>query len=352
MKTVGMLYGVLILCWLMAPANAEQVKLKEDTKQLVEAVKNFRLEAVLTPIDALKKNSSADGLADLTRVEDAFFDEMPQSVAWSAFFSSSVYAVAPLNDQTHVVLFYHPWSDTALMTNWESKGKRFLMIQAKLLLGDYLRQFGKPPFDAQPAWERDTAALTPLLTLPMAVGETLCAFESIYPLSGILPAGSLVSAQRKQFEDNFGNVDVVQVLQSVANIRFERSVAALVRFENDDAFKTYKELTYMIFRNIREGNMQDIEVTLPMTNPETFNLIKENAVTIGAQFKVVSVAKTKNDCFIFLLHVADPNNVLAFWFQTDKKKFGLRQATFMNHIFSASSLDQIKELVEIARKQK
>lgn len=352
MKTARMLSVVLTFGWLMVPASAEQVRLREDTKQLVEAVKNFRLEAVLTPIDALKKNSTADGLVALARVEDKFFSETPRPVGWSVFFSSSVYAVAPLNDQTHVVFFYHPWSDTALMTVWGAKDKRPLMIQAKLLLGDCVRQFGKPPFEVQPAWEREAAGLTPLLALPLAIGETLRAFESIYPLSGALPADSPFAVQRKQFEDNLGNGDVVKAVQSAANTRFERSVTALVRYEKDAAFKTYKQVTDMMLGNIRNGDISDIEVTLPMTNPETYNLIKDNAVAIGSQFKVVSVAKTQEDCFIFLIHVGDPNNVLALWLQADKNKCGLRQATFMSHIFSASYLDQIRQLVELVRKHK
>ena len=66
----------------------------------------------------------------------------------------------------------------------------------------------------------------------------------------------------------------------------------------------------------------------------------------------MSVAKTQTDCFIFLIHVADPNDVLALWLQTDKGKYGLRQATFMSHVFSATYLDQIRQLVELARKHK
>jgi hypothetical protein len=350
MNMIRMLSVVLISGWLMLPANAGQVKLRGDTKQLVEVLKTFRLEAVLMPIDALKKNSSADGLADLVRVEDAFFSETLRPVAWSVFFSSSVYAVAPLNEQTHVVLFYHPWSDTALMTVWGLKDKRLVMIQAKLLLGDCLRQFGKPPFEVQPAWEREAAELTPLLAVPLATGETLCAFESLYPLSW--PDGVPLTTQRRQFEACLENVDVMKAVQAAANMRFERSVTALVRYEKDDAFKTYRQVIEIILGHIRNGDMQDIEVTLPGTSPETYNLIKENTVKIGSQFKVVSVAKTQKDCFVFLINVADPNNVLALWLQTDKNKCGLRQATFMSHIFSASHVDQIRSMVELVRKQK
>ena len=347
-----MIAGCVASSVVLVSANAEQVKLREDTKQLVETVKDFRLEAVLKPIEALKKNSSAAGLADLVRVEDTFFSETPRPVGWSVFFSSSVYTVAPLNDKTHVVLFYHPWSDTALMTVWGSKDKRLLMIQAKLILGDCLRQFGKPPFEVQPQWEREVAALTPLLTLPLATGETLEAFEHMYPLSGALPADSPFVAPRKQFEDGCANADVMKAVQAAAALRFERSVTALVRYEKDADFRTYKEVTDLLLEHICKGDMKDIRATLPLTNPETYKLIKDNAATIGSQFKVVSVAKTQTDCFIFLIHVADPNDVLALWLQTDKGKYGLRQATFMSHVFSATYLDQIRQLVELARKHK
>lgn len=343
---------LLSLVWVMAPVNADQVRLRSDTKQLVETVKNFRLEAVLRPVEALKKNSSADGLVDLMRVETAFFRETPRPVGWSVFFSSSVYTAAPLNDQSYIVVFYHPWSDTALVTVWGPKDRRFLMIQANLILGDCLRQFGKPPFEAQPAWEREAELLTPLLALPLATGETLQAFERIYPLSGVLISDSPFVAQRKNFEDSIQNGDVMNAVQSAANTRFGRSVTALLRYEKDTAFRIYKQAVDTILGNIRNGDISDIKVTMPMTNPETYNLIRDNAVVIGSQFKVVSVARTQKDCFIFLIHVADPNNVLALWLQTDKNKYGLRQATFMSHVFSASYLDQIQQKVQLIREPK
>ncbi|MDD5286438.1 MAG: discoidin domain-containing protein [Desulfuromonadaceae bacterium] len=313
-------------------------------QQLIEAVKIFRLEAIVAPVSTLKKYSSISALQNITDIENRLFTETPHEVGWKYYFATSTYTVVPLTEQTYRVLFYHPWSDTAIMTNWQYANKQFVMTHVELILGDYIRQYGQTPFEVQPLWERKSVTITPLLAVPLSAGETLGAFENIFPASVKVENNSPFAKQRRNFDNNITNKEIQISMLAAANLRFERGITALIRYEQDKNFEIYRDSTYLLLSNVKMGDFRALKVTIPQTSNETFDLIKSSNKEIGL-FKVVSVLKAPSDCFVFLSHPADPNNILVLWFQTESGKFGLRQAHFINHIFSASYVSQLKELV-------
>ena len=314
-------------------------------QQLIEAVKTFRVEAIIGPIAALKKFSSISTLQDFTEIENVLFTETPPGIGWKYYFATATYTVVTLTEQTYVALFYHPWSDTAIMTLWQYGNEQCVMTHAELVLGDYIRQYGRTPFEVQPLWERESATITPLLALPLAVGETLVAFENIFPVSGKVENGSYFAQQRRSFDNNKENKEIRENMLTAANLRFERGITALIRYEQDKELEVYRDYTSFLLAAIKMGDFRELEVTIPQTSQMTFDLIKANNKIIGL-FKVVSVLKTPTDWFVFLSHPADPNNVLVLWFQADSGKYGLYQAYFINHIFSASYVSQIRDLVK------
>jgi hypothetical protein len=309
---------------------------------LVEAIKSFRLQAIPEPVASIRKFTTAPALSDLTGIENVLFTETPPNVGWKYFFATSTFTVLPLPGDTALVLFYHPWSDMGLLTHWSTSGKSFAMDHAELLLGDCIRKSGETPFELQPRWERDSKTMTPMLSVPQAVGITLSGFETLFAGDAKTPA---LVKQRKQFDQTMHNADARKDMGAAANYRFEKCVTALVRYEQDDAFQAYRESATMLLAGMRKGDLGTLKATIPQTSQETFNLIQANATDLS-RFKVVATLKSPTDCFVFLGHPADPNNVMAFWFQTDGGKTGLRQVNFLNHVFSITYIDQIKEVIE------
>lgn len=328
----------------LQPVNTTSEPTLAISQQLIEAAKTFRLEAIIDPIVTLKKYSTISSLQDFTVIGNALFTETPPEVAWKYYFATATYSVAPLTEQTHVILFYNPWSDTAIMTHWQYGNKQYVMTHAELVLGDFIRQYGQTPFDVQPLWESKSATITPLLSIQLAVGETLAAFENIFPANGKVENIPPFVKQIRDFDKNTTNEVISKSMLVAANLRFERGITSLIRYEQDKKLEVFRDSTSFLLASIRVGDFSGVKETIPQTSQETFDLIKANSKEIGL-FKVVSVLNSPNDCFVFLSHPTDPNNVLVFWFQTDKGKYGLRQAHFINHIFSASYVNQIKELV-------
>jgi len=313
-------------------------------QQVIDTIKSFRLETIASPIQALGKYSNDAALQNLTLIENALFTETPPDVGWRYLFSTATYTVVPITEQASVVLFYHPWSDTAINTLWQLENNRPVMIRAELVLGDYIRQSGRPPFTLQPLWERDSGRIPPLLSAQIAVGETLAAFEKALPANGKIESGTVFAKQLAGLTKGTKTREITQGMSTAANVRFERAITSLVRYEQDKKFEPYRELTTLLLAGIKSDDFSLLKPTIPQTNQETYDFIKANTSAIGL-FKVVATLRTPNDCFVFLSQPVDPNNVLALWMQTDNGQYGLRQAQLINHIFSATYVDQIKELV-------
>ena len=348
--------GVLLLIGLLAPmgraesgASAGGGGRPDEKGRLADAVVELRLQAVMDPAGVLPKATTPEGLRAFQALEKGLFTVSVPATGWSAFFATSIYTMAPLGEGRHAVLFYHPWSDIALLTYWKVEPDRCLMERVSLLLGDAIRQKGKAPFELAPYWERESPEITPILALPLAAGATLRAFEAMYPAAGAPARGSAAAADRQALEACMDEEVTRKAMLGAANLRFEKSVAALVRYLQHPDFQNYREYMDLILADLRKGELDRIEPTVPETNQEIFQLVKKQARVIGRQYRVAGVLKTRMDCFVFLNHPADPNQVLVFWLQTDGKKYGLRQVGLIQYQLAVAGFEQIQELVQQAR---
>lgn len=326
--------------WIIGVPGAEKHAVAATSRTVfLDAVQSFRVQAIPEPIATLRKYSTPAALQDWTRIEGELFTQTPATVGWKYYFASATYSVLALTGQNATVLFYHPWSDTVLLTQWQAGPRDCTITRAELILGDALRQQGQPPFELQPYWERMGSPLTPLLSIQLAVGETLVAMERLFPANGNPEAQA-----RRSFETALLNGDLRRGMVAAANLRFERSVTGLLRYEQDRAFEPYRESTVLILAGLKAGDLSTLQATVPQTSAETLGFLKAHAPEAG-RFKVVAVLKSPQDCFIFLSSPLNPNDVLALWFQTDEGQYGLRQAQWINHIFSTTYLEQIRDLV-------
>ena len=81
---------------------------------------------------------------------------MPRGLAgpcWSYFFTFTLTGVGPGHGNAAMVGFYHPWSDTWLLSRWQSRPHPRIEALA-LVPGDRLRNLAGP-VDWRPLWQRD-----------------------------------------------------------------------------------------------------------------------------------------------------------------------------------------------------
>ncbi len=83
---------------------------------------------------------------------------MPRGLAgpcWSYFFTFTLTGMGPGHGGAAMVGFYHPWSDTWLLSRWRSRPHPRIVALA-LVPGDRLRNLaGQGPVDWRPLWQRN-----------------------------------------------------------------------------------------------------------------------------------------------------------------------------------------------------
>ncbi len=103
----------------------------------------------------------------------AMWDPVDPEVAWSWWFGTSMLTAVELEGSKPRTAFYHPWSDTFWLAEWDLRAQPRI-TKTWFGAGDVLRSRGKPPWDEAPLWLRghgsrsDALAGALLLSIPAA----------------------------------------------------------------------------------------------------------------------------------------------------------------------------------------
>ncbi len=89
----------------------------------------------------------------IKKLNRQIWDDYDIDCGWSYFFSTALFDVAKPNSEAPVVGFYHPWSDTWVVTQWQV-GQIPRITDVAVLCGDWVRRRGMGPLDIRPDWLR------------------------------------------------------------------------------------------------------------------------------------------------------------------------------------------------------
>lgn len=99
-------------------------------------------------------------------------------IGWSYFMNVSLVTPGNVESKSPVISYYNPWSDVFLLTAWRLEDSGPRIVDAEMLMGDFVRNKGGLPFKPSPAWLRMNTFK------PTAVGDATAlavrAFESAF----------------------------------------------------------------------------------------------------------------------------------------------------------------------------
>ena len=189
---------ILLICIMLLTAflayNYYPALTKKDAQFKPGKEDLARVTRLLTAVNSFKETSFRDFQQALlmfatdeaakkfkTLSENVWVQTTPQ-IGWSFFISTSVHAVGGANGKKPVVGFYNPWTDLFLITVWSTDKDIPQIIDADMLLGDWLRKDDKT-VNATPLWLR-TDLFKPA-ALGNSVAESMLSFEQIYPAKAV-----------------------------------------------------------------------------------------------------------------------------------------------------------------------
>jgi tetratricopeptide (TPR) repeat protein len=321
-----------------------------DAAKLTADIGRFRALAAIQPAGAWKTYFTAGAFERLPEVQRAFFGSVPPEIGWSYFFHSAIYVVCPYDNDVAVAFFYHPWSDTGLVTLWQQINGRSLLIRADAVPGDMLRNPSGQKIALSPAWLRQVDEMSPALTLPIAAGETLRAFIAMFPAEAARSERPFRNATRDQFGAALENASLMTTFGAVASVRMAKCLDGLQRYADDRTLTPYRGMTDRFLAQFSRGDFSTLAGSATETLPETLTLLQRLQSRL-AGYSVVAFVASPRACQIFLSHPAEPRNVLSFWYETQGDRTALRRVDFIDHELGVLLGDKLRSLVDTALAQ-
>lgn len=352
---------IILICIMLLTAlvayNYYPALIKKDTQFKPDKEDLAMVAKLLTAVNSFKETSFKDFQQALlmfatddavkkfkTLTENVWIQTTPQT-GWSFFISTSVHAVGGANGKKPVVAFYNPWSDVFLITVWSTDRDIPQIIDADMLMGDWLRKNDKAVNPA-PSWLR-TDLFKPA-ALGNSVAESMVSFEQIYPaksLSNWRKNLRILNDQKALDEINYPAI-AVRLYHILKNIDNFRSAG-----KDDIKMESCRNVTIEAMRMAANGRIDDILRNADETLPEAKNVLKSLKPGMFRTFDAVAAMTGKDGCLVFLSSVHDASGSISLFFRGDTKKLALKRIDVIDYQGFYKNLQQTRMAAAKAGKQ-
>lgn len=333
--------GIIILCFVLLITifayNYYSALTKKDTQFKPDKEDLSRVTKLLTAVNGFKETSFRDFQQAIflfasdeaakkfkTLTENIWVQTNPQ-IGWSFFISTSVHAVGGAEGRTAIVAFYHPWSDVFLITAWNTDKDVPQIIDADMLLGDWIRLTDKA-VNANPHWLR--AELFAPAALGNSVAESIASFEQIFPAKSIRNWRKNLKIQNDQKAMNDVNYPTIairlyHILKNIENFR--------TAGKNDPRMESCRAMTIQSLTKAANGRVDDILKNADETLPEATNKLKSLKPELFRTFEAVAVMTGRDWCLVFLSSVQDASGSISLLFRGKAKKLALKRIDVVDY---------------------
>ena len=148
-----------------------------------------------------------------------------------------------------MIAYYNPWVDAILITSWKIVNGRPMIYDVELLTGDFLRNYGGPPFDLIPLWLRKRNDPPPVAVFDSAI-ETMKIFREVF-------SQALPDTWRMEYE-NLTNPEILaDNYISVSVMLLERLKSIILLIKNKD-MEPVKDAMLKTLETLENGNLSQV----------------------------------------------------------------------------------------------
>lgn len=298
-----LLAGVLFFSGTQAFAEAGP---SFETVTLGQAVLLFRLAAQDDYPAALKKYANEGTQEHFKEFDAALWPVTDPAKGWSFFFNTCLIGFGKKLPSGQIpVAFYHPWSDVFLLTVWriDNAGRGTMMTGGDVVLGDFVRQRGKPPFQTSPLWMRGDTYRP--VAVGMATAESLMAFDKAFR------SGAAKESWRELVPGLEKNSKILEPNYYGAGVALTENlkglVAATVADPQDDASKAYRTKLPQVLRQMNDGKMEELLKEASGTPPEMQAVLLKMPPADWKAFRITSYLPGKSKGLVMLSNGHNPN---------------------------------------------
>jgi hypothetical protein len=272
----------------------------------ISAIEKWRSGGRSEPMAAMEQFATPEANERFSEINSVLWSDVVPREGWMNFFSSSVYAVARESDERFLAAFLHPWADVVLFTLWETqKDGVWKITDLELLLGDFVRRKGVPPYNVDPGWTM--MEMEPPQGVALLTQVTLSAFARTFagPNDGEMPN----LRHWRSFYTNAQNGGALGANRAGAQAALERNMLGLLDFLHHQTIPKAVEAVRAHFS--REGWEEAFQLA-PNTSDETAELVRRHLMGQWDRLHLACWARgSGSDTFVFF-EMNPPDTFVSF----------------------------------------
>lgn len=281
----------------------------ERLKKVLRGVFAFRQLAIGDYRKALSEHATEETRKKFESLDRHIWPAISPLIGWSFFMNLSVLTVSGAQGTSPLVAFYHPWTDLYLVTQWETRKGEARMVDAEILMGDWIRNKGKPPFAATPAWLRSDIFRP--AALGIAAAEAVKAFEDVFPVASAVQAWRERLSLREHEEALVRYNYAVAAYQLLANLIVIDEYRVAVK-EEDPSLTSLRDKTAKVLKLAVDGKMKGLLKSADETLPEVQKILLKMPGETFKTLRVVYIVAGKDASLVFLAPLSNPDYCISF----------------------------------------
>lgn len=236
--------------------------------------------------------------------ESSVWPSVDTTLGWSYFFGTSIWAGRVIAPRKALALFYHPWSDVAIVTEWEQEaaGGQVRMNEAMMLMGDFLRQRGNPPFDTIPRFARSQ--------IPAALGAGLSGAVTVKLFQQAFSGVAFGQGSATKWKSVILEVDDEEGLavnRIGVVVLLKRCLASLEQYFSSPDLKNVRNKVGSVLENLQGGTAEDVLEELTETPAEIREYLRKIGTEKWRDMNIVCYVDSGQSGTVFLAPSGDPS---------------------------------------------
>ncbi len=319
--------------------QVETVAVPEDVQlsRLLGSVNAFKSMAQTNYANAFLLFSRGQGMEKLHEMDKSSWT-IPQSQAgWTLFFNTAIQVHADKKGKSPLIGFYNPYSDLFLIGVWESDDGLHQMVDAELLLGDWLRKDNKD-LEIVPQWLRGPTYRPEALA--RVVAESILSFEQVF-----------ASATRADWRSKLiiltDSVLQEGVNSPIATIRLQQ------QFENVNAFThvepgqtsvaRFRNGTIDVIDEIAGQGVESVLATADGTVANTKRVLEAASPEWFGELRVAAVVADETTGLVFLAPAKQARGSLVFRFEGGASARHMKRFDLIDYQYGYEQVSKMKQ---------
>lgn len=292
-------------------------------QRLLQTVAEFRQGFLGDYRNALEQYATPEAIKKIEELDKHIWVESTPKIGWSYFVTVSPNVFGGIKGGQPIVAFYNPWADVFLLTVWEIRNGTYRMVDAEVLMGDWLRDKKIP--DPMPHWLR--GRLFRPTELGLSVATSIQNFEKKF-------SGDAITDWRKRLTV-LSNEEVLRgVNYPLAAMALLNNLRVIDEFRHstegeNPRVTSARNCTLAFLKRAASGRIDQLIKTARETIPDQKELLAKISADWFKHLAAVGILVSDKATLVFLSPIYSPGGCLSLLFKGKPESQKLARIDFV-----------------------